>query len=356
MDEVQRWLDAGDRRIRLATVIRTFNSAPRTAGAKMAISGNGAIAGSVSGGCVEASVIEESAGKGAGSGPRVLHFEASDERAWSVGLSCGGTIDLLLEPLDEQNFQLLRTALRNDGTASSLTVIEGPADLLGKKTAWSRSMIPRGTLPDPLARKLVTVSEALRRTGTIRADQGIEAFVEIFPPVTTLVMVGGVHIAVALARLAKVIGFRTVVIDPRGTFGSGERFPDVDRLLPSWPDEALSTIELTPETAVAVLTHDPKIDDPALAAALRSAAFYVGALGSRRSQDKRAQRLREQGFSELDISRIRGPIGLDIGAANPEEIALAVLSEVVAVARRGNAARRGADSLTNETTQAKIDH
>lgn len=356
MDEVQRWLDSGDERIRLATVIRTFNSAPRAPGAKMAMSGTGMIAGSVSGGCVEASVIEESAGMSAGSAAKVLHFEASDERAWSVGLSCGGAIDVLLEPLDRLNFQFLSSALRKDETASSLTIIKGPTELLGKKTAWSRSMEPRGTMPDPLARKLVAASEELHGTGTIRADQGVEAFVEIFPPVPTLVIVGGVHIGVALARLAKIIGYRTVVIDPRRTFGTGERFPAVDRLILSWPDEAFSSVQLTPETAVAVLTHDPKIDDTALAAALGSRAFYVGALGSLRSQEKRRQRLRLMGFSEPDISRIRGPIGLDIGAANPEEIALAVLSEVVAVARHGNAAQRPASSLTNESTQAKIDH
>ncbi|HVP18029.1 MAG TPA: XdhC/CoxI family protein [Spirochaetia bacterium] len=340
INEVQRWLDSGDERVRLATVIRTFNSAPRAAGAKMAINSSGKIAGSLSGGCVEASVIEEAAGMSAGSEPKVLHFEASDERAWSVGLPCGGAIDVLLEPLDRDNFQFLREALQKDEPASSLTVIKGSPEVLGKKAAWSQTVKPHGTLPQQLAQRLADRCESLHSAGTVSVDQGIEAFVEIFPPPTTLVIVGGVHIAVALVRLAKIVGFRTVVIDPRGTFGDGDRFPGVDRLVRLWPEEAYSTATLTQATAVAVLTHDPKIDDPALAGALKSPAFYVGALGSARSQESRRQRLRQLGFPDADLARIRGPIGLDIGAANPEEIALAILSEIVATSRQGAARPR----------------
>jgi len=340
IEAVQGWLQSGETGIAVATVIRTFNSAPRRPGAKMAISANGRIAGSVSGGCIEAAIIEESAEMTEGRPPKVLHFEPADERAWQVGLPCGGSVDVLLEPLQSDHFRFLAAQLEENERAFSVTIIRGPRDLLGKKVTWSRSRELRGTVPSVLAKRLASAAEGLTNAAVVTVGEGLEAFVEVFQPAPTLVMVGGVHIAVALARLARILGYRTVVVDPRRTFGSAERFPDVDRLLQVWPEEAYAAVGMTPETAVAVLTHDPKLDEPALAGALRGPAFYVGALGSSRNQEKRRERLRQQGFSDSDLARIRGPIGLDIGAATPEEIALSILAQIVAQSRGTDSARR----------------
>ena len=200
-----------------------------------------------------------------------------------------------------------------------------------------------GTLEAPLREAgLVALRDALAASRPARTRLGeAEAFIDVLRPMPTLVVVGGVHIAVALVDLARTLGFRTVVVDPRPAFANRERFPHADRLEPSWPDEALARLGLTSGTAVAVLTHDPKLDDPALRAALPSAAFYVGALGSQRTQAKRRQRLLDAGLSEADVARLRAPIGLDLGGRSPEEIALSVMAEVVA-ARNGRESARPA--------------
>jgi xanthine dehydrogenase accessory factor len=174
-------------------------------------------------------------------------------------------------------------------------------------------------------------------TQRVLLDEGLELFIEPILPPPTLIAVGGVHITVALMELAKTLGFRTVVVDPRRAFGNGQRFPHVDRLIQSWPDEAFQEIPITHSTAVAMLTHDPKLDDPALKIALTSPAFYVGALGSRQTQAKRRQRLLEEGLTEAQLDRLHGPIGLDIQAGTPEEIALSILSEIVAARNKAGA-------------------
>lgn len=342
IDDVQRWLDSGERHIVLATVIRTFNSAPRGVGSKMAIRGDGKIAGSVSGGCVEAAVIEEGVRMAAHQPPRILHFDTADENAWEIGLPCGGSIDVLIEHLNQEHFRFLRERLRENEQVVAVTVIRGPEALLGEKIAFARRGEPFGTARTTLFERLMRAARPLTSSAIVDIGEGMEAFVDVIPPATTMVIVGGVHVGLALARLARIVGYRTVVIDPRKTFGNAERFPDVDRLLQVWPDEAYRMIELTPETAVAVLTHDPKLDDPALAGALRSAAFYVGAMGSARSQEQRRTRLQRLGLTQAEIARIHGPIGLDIAAATPEEIGLSILSEVVALTR-------GAHSVLRET-------
>jgi len=347
MEDVQRWLDSGEQHIVLATVIKTYRSAPRPAGSKMAIRADGRITGSISGGCVESAVIEESLRLSAHLPPRILHFETADERAWEVGLPCGGSIDVLVERLNVQHFQSLREKLLLNERAVAVTITRGPEKLLGEKIAFSRSGEPLGSAQTPLFERLVRAARNQTSSAIVDIGDGLEAFVDVFPPATTLVIVGGVHIGVALARLAKIVGYRTVVIDPRKTFGNAERFPEVDRLMPVWPDEAYAMMELTSETAVAVLTHDPKLDDPALAGALRSPVFYVGALGSARAQAQRRKRLLQLGFSETELARIHGPIGLDLRAATPEEIGLSVLSEIVALAR-------GADEVLSKRAATKL--
>jgi xanthine dehydrogenase accessory factor len=347
VEDVQNWLVSGERRIMLATVIRTFNSAPRGPGSKMAIRGDGRIAGSISGGCVEAAVIEESLRMAASEPPRILHFDTADEKAWDIGLPCGGSIDVLVEHLNAQVFQFLRDRLLENEHAVSVTITRGPKELLVEKIAFSGTTESPGNAQTTVFKRLIRAARSLTNSATIDVGEGLEAFVDVIPPRTTLVIVGGVHVGLALARLAKIVGYRTVVIDPRKTFGNPERFPDVDKLLQVWPDEAYEMMELTPETAIAVLTHDPKIDDPALAGGLRSRAFYVGAMGSARAQEQRRKRLEGLGVARADIARIHGPIGLDIGAATPEEIGLSILSEIVALTR-------GADSVPRKTGSASL--
>ena len=172
------------------------------------------------------------------------------------------------------------------------------------------------------------------QSSLIAGSESVEVFIEVSLPSPTLIVVGGVHIAIALTALAKTLGYHTIVVDPRKAFGSEARFPHVDQLIQLWPDEALAQVGLTRSTAVAMLTHDPKLDDPALKLALPSPAFYVGALGSRRTQDKRRARLLAEGLTQAHLARLRGPIGLDLGGRTPEEVALAVMGEIVA-ARNG---------------------
>jgi xanthine dehydrogenase accessory factor len=341
LPEVERWHAEG-RPIALATVIRTWGSAPRRVGAKMALSGDGQIAGSVSGGCVEAAVCEAAATVLQTGRPQLLSFGVADETAWQVGLACGGTIEVFVEPYDAGLHEALGAALKGDAPAAIVTVVRGRDDLVGRKVLVGANV--SGSLDDPFRDRAVSAARASLEEGDSRrleigdAESPAEIFIDVLPAPPLLVIVGGVHIAVALTALAKILGFRTIVVDPRRTFGSAERFPGVDRLIHSWPDEALGEIALNASTAVAVLTHDPKLDDPALRAALPSRAFYVGALGSDRAQAKRRQRLLEAGVTETQIARLHAPIGLPLGGRSPEEIALAIMAEIVA-ARNGAATR-----------------
>lgn len=337
--EVRSW-QAQDDPVALATVIDTWGSSPRGVGAKMALSGKGGIVGSVSGGCVEGAVVEVGQKVLKGGTPQLLHFGVSDETAWEVGLACGGEIDVFVEPVSDDHFGFMEGAIEREQPVASLTVIEGPEDVLGSKLSARGSDEPEfmgqldGDLEQP-AREAVLQALQEGRSQRVQLDPGIEAFIDVLMPRPTLIMVGGVHIAVALTEIAHTLGYRTIVIDPRRAFGTEERFPEVDELVQSWPEEGLAKIGVDTSTAVAVLTHDPKIDDPALLEALPGPAFYVGALGSSRTQEKRRQRLHKAGLSQEQVGRLHGPIGLDIGAKTPEEIALAVMAEVVAARRQG---------------------
>ncbi|HUX20671.1 MAG TPA: XdhC/CoxI family protein [Spirochaetia bacterium] len=356
INEVDRWIGSGEQRITVATVLKTYGSAPRGVGGKLAVAGDGRICGSISGGCVESAIIEEGLKMEPSSPPRVLHFETSNESAWEVGLPCGGTIDVLLENLEIEHYRFLKERVEANEWAFSVTILEG--ELRGRKISFDRKGNSFG-LAGPLAgalgdglRKLASKFESSTRATT---DDGIELFVEAIRPAPTLVLVGGVHIAIALVAFAKTLGYRTIVVDPRQTFGSAERFPDVDRLIRRWPDEAFEQFEITPETSVVVLTHDPKLDDPALYRTLKSPAFYIGALGSNRTQENRKKRLMEMGFSEGELSRIHGPVGLDIDASTPEEIALSIITELVALSRHSKAVLRVSDfALTASRTERSI--
>ncbi len=336
LPDIDQWR-ARDEAIALATVIQTWGSAPRGVGAKMALTRAGQIAGSVSGGCVEGAVVEAGAQVLKTGRSQLLHFGVADETAWSVGLACGGRLEVFVQPLDADLYPAIHQAIEMDQLAATVTVIGGPVEWLGHEMLVHEDGTRHGALGDRLdgpamaaARAAMIEGQSERITLNDLAPEPIEIFIDVMQPSPTLILVGGVHIAIALTSIAKTLGYRTIVIDPRRTFGSEARFPHIDRLIQAWPDEAFPQTSLTPSTAVAMLTHDPKIDDPALKIVLASHAFYIGALGSRTTQAKRLARLRKAGLSDEQLTRLRGPIGLDIGAKSPEEIALAVMAEIVA--------------------------
>jgi xanthine dehydrogenase accessory factor len=297
----------------LATVVQTWGSAPRRVGAQLVISGQGQIEGSVSGGCVEGAVIVEAMEALEAGAHRVLEYGVSDDDAFAVGLACGGTIRVLVEPI---------------GSAMPEAIL---AELVEARAA-RRALAYEVNLTTG-ARRLV--DDAYR--DRMRMDRsGFEedgaVFVAVHNPPLRLIVVGAVHIAQALVPMARIAGYDPVLIDPREVFGASDRFPG-ETIMLDWPDEAVASLGLDPRTAMVLLTHDPKLDDPAIEAALKADLFYIGALGSKRTHAKRVDRLQAAGFSADQIGRIHGPIGLDIGAAGPAEIAVAILAEMTAVLR-----------------------
>ncbi|MAU52392.1 MAG: XdhC/CoxI family protein [Roseovarius sp.] len=306
------WHRAG-RGAALATVVETWGSAPRRVGSQLAISGEGEIAGSVSGGCVEGAVVVEALDAIAEGRAVTLEYGVSDGDAFAVGLACGGTIRVLVEPV---------------GSVM-------PEALLAELVAARAAREAVAYVTGPGGRRLERCGHETRfRMDRSGFEEDGETFVAIHNPPLRLIVVGAVHIAQALVPMARTLGYDPVVIDPRESFASPARFPGTP-LLHDWPDEAVAGLGLDARTALVLLTHDPKLDDPALMAGLRSEVFYIGALGSTRTHGKRVARLLEAGFSEAAIARIHGPVGLDIGAAGPAEIALSILAEMTRVLRRG---------------------
>jgi len=327
---------------------RTFGSAPRPEGANLLYARDGRIAGSVSGGCVEGAAAEEIDRARATGHARVIRYGISDEQAWDVGLACGGTIDVLVEPnVPSAAVQAATESLGAGGIGAAvvtpLPVDSPPADAgphePGQGAAPEAKLVVHadgrleGSLGDAAndAALVDAALEALKR-GQSRTIElgGRSLFIEVFPVRPRLVIVGAVEVARTLVRLAKELGFETVVIDGRASFATPERFPDADQLIVGWPDEVADDIGLGPNDAVAVLTHDVKFDEPAIVEALRRRARYVGAVGSRKTQSDRRQRLREAGVSDEALAELRGPVGLDLGGRQPAETALAILAEVVA--------------------------
>src|SRR5688572_5633046 len=337
LKDVEKWIDMGET-IALATVIQTWGSSPRKIGSHMAFTLSGKITGSVSGGCVENAVIEAGVQVLKSNTPQLLHFGVADETAWEVGLACGGSIDIFVKPLDREFFKALRSVLVEEHPAVVVTVVRAPDDLLGRELLIKENGNVISSLNKNLDEQAVRLAKETLLQGSSRRanlNEDIEVFIEVILPPPTLIAVGGVHITIALVSLAKTLGYRTIVVDPRSAFGSEERFPHVDQLIQSWPEEAFQKIPLTRSTAIAMLTHDPKLDDPALKIALPSPAFYVGALGSKRTQAKRRQRLLDEGVTEAQLERLHGPIGLKIGAGTPEEIAMSIMAEIVAARNHG---------------------
>jgi xanthine dehydrogenase accessory factor len=351
LQDIERWLADG-KAVALATVVSTWGSAPRAPGSKMAVSAASEMAGSVSAGCVEANVVEAALDVLRRGDPRKLEYGVSDETAWEVGLACGGRIEVFVEPLSgllaspagggASALERIRRAVESQQVVVRAIVVEGPEDALGRSFVATADGDTPGSMPGDLASRIREDARTLLGAGNSECRsypiEGREhvVFFDVMLPTPRLVIVGGVHIAVELTRLAKRMGYEVTIVDPRKAFATAERFPEADRLLHEWPDAALRAIGLTSGTAVAVLSHDPKIDDPALLVALRSPAFYVGGLGSLRTQELRRQRLAEAGLSAGEMARLHGPIGLDLGARSPVEIALSILAEIVAV-RAGRA-------------------
>ena len=309
MTDVKAWLESGDP-VALATVISTWGSAPRPAGSRMAISQSGKIAGSVSGGCLEGEVFEQAQAILKGKPARLFHYGVSDDLAWTVGLSCGGEVDVLIEPLTEVH-----------------------RDLIGALEAERPVVLTTNVGDLPGARQLLTpaqgdAAELLEQENPVRRD-GL--FLEPFPRPPELFIFGGSHVAIPLTRLATALGFRVTVVDARSKFAEGGRFPEARQVIHAWPDEVLKDLPMDGSTYVVILTHDPKFDDPTIQAALKGRPRFIGAIGSKKTHRDRVARLTAAGVNPADIRRVHAPIGLDLGAQTAEETALAILSQMVAV-------------------------
>lgn len=319
-EAARAFLDAG-KGAALATVIETWGSSPRPVGAQLAISSEGEMVGSVSGGCVEGAVIHAGLDAIKDGQCRVLEFGVSDEDAFAVGLACGGTIRVMVEPVGTG--QGLPTALLDELIARREA--RKPAALVTDIESWERQLCnePEGPLAEAIAQGFI--SDRSRLEGS--------RFVHIHNPPLRLIVVGAVHIAQPLLAMARLAGYDVTLIDPRETFAADHRFPG-ETILQDWPDEAIEALAPDARTAIVTLTHDPKFDDAALKTALGSDAFYIGALGSTRTHAKRLARLEADGVPREMLDRIHAPIGLDIGAKSPAEIAISIMAEMTERLRR----------------------
>ncbi len=305
----------------IATVVETWGSAPRQAGSQLAISGQGQMLGSVSGGCVEGAVVAEAMDAIADGIPRLLTFGVTDDTAFAVGLACGGTIRVLVDPVGDAASALPESLL--------LQLVEArranqPIAIVTRLETWNRSIM---TATDDVA-----VAARLRSDKSGLEDDG--RFIAVHNPPLRMIIVGAVHIAQPLVTIARSCGYDCTLIDPRAAFGSADRFPG-EVILDDWPDEAMAALAPDARTALITLTHDPKLDDPAISAGLGTPAFYIGCLGSKKTHAGRLERLAAAGFVPEQIARIHAPVGLDIGAKTPAEIAVSIMAEVTLKLRRG---------------------
>jgi xanthine dehydrogenase accessory factor len=301
LSELKTWT-ADKEEIALATVVETWGSSPRPLGSKMVVTRSGKMAGSVSNGCIEGAVFEEAhkvltAGK-----PKVAAFGVADDVAFSVGLACGGHIEVFIQPLAGAHKHLIELLDENRPATLRTNLVTGEAT------------VSEGT---------PSGSELARREG--------DWFIEPFRRPAHLIIVGAIHIAIPLHRIAKLMGYRVTVIDARAKFATKERFPEADELIVAWPDEAAAKLTLDNSAYVVILTHDPKFDLPALRSVLGKDVGYIGAIGSRKTNENRFVALREEGFTEDQLARVHGPVGLDLGGRGAEETALGIMAEITAV-------------------------
>ena len=344
VDEVSRLYDSGDR-FALATVVGTWSSAPRPAGAAMVVSASGEPTGSVSGGCVEAAVYELAQEVMSSGEPVLQRYGVSDDDAFAVGLTCGGVIDVFVEPVDAASYAQLPAVLasvRAHEPVAVATVVDGPGNVGAHLVVWAALDRPAegglgsrrldDAVADDVRGMLDHGTTGLLRIGPDgeRRQDELAVFVQSFAPPPRMLVFGAIDFAAAVSRVGKFLGYRVTVCDARPVFATARRFPDADEVVVEWPHRYLQSTPVDGRTVICVLTHDPKFDVPLLEAALETDAAYIGAMGSRRTHDDRLARLREEGVTEEALARLASPIGLDIGARTPEETAVSIAAEIVA--------------------------
>jgi xanthine dehydrogenase accessory factor len=371
LEPIAKWWDAGET-FALATVVRTFRSAPREPGAALAVSAAGEVVGSVSGGCVEGAVYQLAEDVRNSGKPVLQTYGISDDDAFAVGLTCGGIIDIFVEPVGQQRYPELgdvAAAVQADGPVAVATVIAGPGQVGARRVIWPQAGAEAASLrnggsgtlgsgtrldqavDDDARGMLAQGLTGVRRygpDGERRRDE-LSVFVQSFAPPPRMLVFGAIDFAAAVARAGKFLGYRVTVCDARPVFATAARFPDADEVVIDWPHRYLAGQGVDERTVICVLTHDPKFDVPLLEVALRTPAAYIGAMGSRRTHDDRLARLRDAGLTEDELDRLRSPIGLDLGARTPEETAIAIAAELIQL-------RWGGSGRPLTTTTGRIHH
>ena len=359
LSKITTWWAAGET-FGLATVVRTFRSAPRDPGAALAVSAGGEVIGSVSGGCVEGAVYELSMDVSGTGNPVLATYGVSDDDAFAVGLTCGGILDIFVEPVDQARFPELgdiAEAVERGEPVAVATVLAGPGQVGARRVIWARPDADPGegadgsgdgwhagasgtlgsgsrldaAVDDDVRGMLAQGLTGIRRYGAHGERRGDElsVFVNSFAPPPRMLVFGAIDFAAAVARVGKFLGYHVTVCDARQVFATKSRFPDADEVVVEWPHRFLAGTSVDSRTVICVLTHDPKFDVPLLEVALRTPAGYIGAMGSRRTHDDRLARLREVGLTDEELARLRSPIGLDLGARTPEETAVSIAAELI---------------------------
>jgi xanthine dehydrogenase accessory factor len=372
LGRIAKWWEAGES-FGLATVVRTYRSAPRDPGAALAVSSSGSheVIGSVSGGCVEGAVYELSLDVCQTGDPVFETYGVSDDDAFAVGLTCGGIIDIFVERVDQASFPELgeiAAAVERGEPVAVATVIAGPGRIGARRVIWaSESDQPDGShagasgtlgsaridaaIDDDARGMLAQGLTGIRRYGADgeRLGNELSVFVNSFAPAPRMLVFGAIDFAAAVARVGKFLGYHVTVCDARKVFATASRFPDADQVVVDWPHRFLAGTDVDARTVICVLTHDPKFDVPLLEVALRTPAGYIGAMGSRRTHDDRIGRLREIGMTEDELARLRSPIGLDLGARTPEETAVSIAAELIQL-------RWGGTGQPLTATEGRIHH
>jgi xanthine dehydrogenase accessory factor len=382
LSRITKWWEA-DESFGLATVVRTYRSAPRDPGAALAVSSSAdhEVVGSVSGGCVEGAVYELSLDVCQTGSPVLQTYGVSDDDAFAVGLTCGGIIDIFVERIDKDSFPSLgdiAAAVERGEPVAVATVIAGPGQIGARRVIWAGDaeagpdevegfgrdgwhVGASGTLgsgprldaavDDDVRGMLAQGLTGIRRYGAQGERRGDElsVFVNSFAPAPRMLVFGAIDFAAAVARVGKFLGYQVTVCDARKVFATASRFPDADEVVVDWPHRFLAATDVDARTVICVLTHDPKFDVPLLEVALRTPAGYIGAMGSRRTHDDRLARLREVGLTSEELSRLRSPIGLDLGARTPEETAVSIAAELIQL-------RWGGTGSPLTATEGRIHH
>jgi xanthine dehydrogenase accessory factor len=374
LSRITKWWEAGES-FGLATVTRTYRSAPRDPGAALAVSATGhhEVVGSVSGGCVEGAVYELSLDVCQTGTPVLETYGVSDDDAFAVGLTCGGIIDIFVERVSKASFPELgeiAAAVERGEPVAVATVISGPGQVGARRVVWAGGDGSAGddgwhcgasgtlgsarldaAVDDDVRGMLAQGLTGIRRYGEHGERRGddLSVFVNSFAPAPRMLVFGAIDFAAAVARTGKFLGYHVTVCDARKVFATASRFPDADEVVVDWPHRFLAGADVDARTVICVLTHDPKFDVPLLEVALRTPAGYIGAMGSRRTHEDRLARLREAGLTEEELGRLRSPIGLDLGARTPEETAVSIAAELIQL-------RWGGTGQALTDTEGRIHH